>query len=209
MSDQSTSTEPKIINLTEDAEQFVGKYFRTVWRHRSEPYQYCALYVKEPGPSKNKYTVVVLYDRRELEIPVNYPLVEISEKEAQMLADAKNQHRKHMQTEPEATETTEAGTTTATEGGTTPGATPAPPETGAPAGKKKEKGPKKEPKKRDGTSRSATIKAGIAEGLSKDQILDKLMLLDPSGDKKKITAHIAVLIYADRKKTNVSAKTTA
>lgn len=193
--DQTTASTPTgIITLTAEHEFLVGKYFKTTWRHRTPPYQPCAIFLQEYIKTQKKFKIVVLHDKRELLVPLGFTLIEISETEAHLLVDARRKEKLKPQSMNKTTNPAE-------EGGSTVDPNEQKPEGAAPAAEKKakkEKAPKAD--NHAGPSRSQIIKLAIAEGLNKDQIQEKIMTLDPTLDVTKVKAHIAVLIYAAKKK---------
>jgi len=163
------------------------KYFKSVWKLRYKPYCACAFKALSFDPKTRKFTIQVLYDQRELAVTSDYPVIPISEDEAQKLVE----HRSAFQTA-----TTTANTTTmsnetplsndAAKGGDT--ATETKP--------KKERAPR-------GDGRTAIRQIAlplIAEGKPNKEILAVVKLTYPEKDDKSITGLISLYKYQEKKK---------
>ena len=68
--------------------QIIHRYFHSVWRYKYPPYGYCPFYLKAYNPQTKLFTIVVLDDGRELDsVPLDYPVVPISEEKAQQMVE--------------------------------------------------------------------------------------------------------------------------
>lgn len=78
--------DPDVIQLRPENCQ-IGTYYRTTWRRKVVPYTFVPVYLESYNPQIRKFTIVVLNDKRKLEIGPDYSLVPITEQEAQQLVD--------------------------------------------------------------------------------------------------------------------------
>ncbi len=172
---------PECLDLTKaKGEARIGTYYKTCWRFRYPPNSQCSVYLKKYDARIKKFTIVVLYDGREILSPIGYSLIPITEEEAQELTDHKRKAGI-----PETVVPTED--------------VPNLPDGSAPPLVVKQPKPKKEQLKTT-VSASSIIKAGFVAGLSKEIIAQKVLAIYPDKEMKKLMAHINVLLYDYRKK---------
>lgn len=183
----------------------LGLYYKSTWRFRYPPNSQCSVFLKSYDPLTRKFGIIVLYDKRELQLSVGYPLIAINEEEAQLLAekrraaDSNLPHKTKVMADTQKQQVAEdEGATTGVVSGNAGTTDVAPPD--AP---KKKGGAKRDPSK---PSASSIIKEAIAQGLDKEEIARRVKAVFPDKDDKKLKSHIAVLYYAERAKKAAKSK---
>jgi hypothetical protein len=77
----------------EVGDQIGHRYYRVVWNYNVPPYSKNSIYLESYNRISKKFTIIVLYDKRKVDtIPVGYPLVPITEQEAQDLVEHRRNH---------------------------------------------------------------------------------------------------------------------
>ena len=88
------TTIPTPTTRWEVGDQIGHRYYRVVWNYNVPPYSKNSIYLESYNRLSKKFTIIVLYDKRKVDtIPVGYPLVPITEQEAQDLVEHRRNHQ--------------------------------------------------------------------------------------------------------------------
>jgi len=208
-------------NTHDDNGEIKHRYYMTTWNHISPPYCQVAVYLDSFNKQSKKFRLVVLNDiaKRVLEvIPVGYPLIPISEEEAQILVNhrlnsirSKNSSPQQQLKEIMQLSNLNVATAPAAAEHKTHAAEKqveaAPAEASTSAPETKEKKVRVRIAKDGRPSIRKLVLAGIAEGKSKEELIPILQSVYPERDEPNIK--LLINLYIGLKKKNEKAPAVA
>jgi hypothetical protein len=181
------------------------RYFKTTWYFTTEPFTLVPVYLESFNRITKKFTIVVLHDKRKLDtVPVGYPLIPITEQEAQDLVEhrrSKNASTTNKQTTTmelsnlnvAPTEHKHHNTPATHEKEVAPAEpTPATPVAQATPTKKE----RKKVDRGDRPSIRGMVLTGIGEGKSKEELIPLIQSVYPEKSEKDIKGLISISIHS-------------
>lgn len=161
------------------------RYFKSTWYTVYRPYMQCPFYIKSYDAAKKVFTIQVLWDGRELAIPVGSTAIPITEEEAEQL----KQQRLAFSTNTKPKTTTETMSETAT---------------APPLSDRKAEKPPKEKKSRQRDDGKLPIRQivlqGLAAGKDRKAIVEDILAVYPDKDKTKAGQLASLYKYNEKNK---------
>lgn len=174
--------------LLDEAGVLKHRYFKSTWYTVYKPYMQCPYYIKGYDATKKVFTIQVLWDGRELAIPVGSTAIPITEEEAEQL---KQQKRAYSQTKPQPQNQINMSEETAT-------ATTEPPLSERPPKAPKEK---KSRVRDDGRKPIRQIcLEGFAAGKERKAVVDDILVIYPEKDRTKAGQLASLYKYNEKNK---------
>lgn len=203
--ENSEPSEERLIHLTyentHDAEGNIKhRFFKSIFLYVTKPYTKMPVYLESYNKATKKFTIIVLYPKRTLDfVPVGYPLIPISEKEAQDLVEHRRNFNAQSNNQKPKPPTMELSSLVNPNLKPLDHPAPANQEEKAPAVTSAPKAQRSIPSKDGRPSIRSIVVAAFNEGKNKEEILPILQSVFPDKDAKYLKSMIAVSVHSLKK----------